>query len=293
MAKDIFIKIAVCTSAITAFSATLSADHNVPALSRAPESQMHSPAERAPEPRETKSSYFVAQAPGTAYQWDMILEKYVSAPDAIGLARFNYGALRANAADQEALKAYITDMEAVDPKTLSEAEAIAFWANLYNAVTISVVIDNYPVKSIKEIKSGWRAGPWKKNLVTVAGENLSLDNIEHDILRKNYPSPLIHYMVNCASIGCPNLPNAPWTAENYDADRKAAARAYINSPRGVRITDKGLKISSIYKWYKEDFGGNNAGILAHLRTYADDELAAAIDGGVKIVDDGYSWSLNE
>lgn len=287
------LKAATVFSAVCAFSVTLSADHSAAAPSRAPESQTRMKADVAPELSASKPSYLVAEAPVSAYQWAMILEKYLSEPDDIGLARFNYGALHAHQADREALKAYIAEMEAVDPNILSADEAVAFWANLYNAVTIDIVIDNYPAKSIREIKSGWRSGPWKKKLVTVAGDKLSLDNIEHDIMRKTYPSPLIHYMVNCASVGCPNLRAEPWRADTLDADREAAARAYVNSPRGVRITEKGLKISSIYTWYKEDFGGNKHGILAHIRKYADADLAAAIDGGAKIDDDGYSWSLNE
>lgn len=286
-------KIALCFSMAVTFHSNLSADPSVPAFSRAPESQVHVSVDKAPELSAAELPYLVAEAPVSAYQWAMILEKYITAPDDIGLARFNYGALHANADDRAALKTYIAGLEATDPDTLTPDEAVAFWANLYNAVTIDIVIDNYPVKSIREIKSGWRSGPWKKKLVTVAGEKLSLDNIEHDIMREKYPSPLIHYMVNCASVGCPNLPATPWRAETLDADRERAARAYVNSPRGVRITDKGLKVSSIYTWYKEDFGGNKDGILAHIRQYANEDLAAAIDAGAKIDDDGYSWSLNE
>ena len=222
-----------------------------------------------------------------------MLDKYLNDPDAIGLARFNYGALHANADDRAALAAYIETLEGTDVAALSTDEAIAFWANLYNAVTIKVVIDNYPVKSIREIKSGWRAGPWKRNLVTVNGKSLSLDDIEHDILRKQYPSPLLHYMVNCASIGCPNLKSGLWTAATLRADQDAAARAYINSPRGVRITGKGLKISSIYKWFKEDFGGNKAGVIAHLKDHATGELATALNNGASIKKYDYDWSLNK
>ncbi len=239
------------------------------------------------------SPKYVAAASSLGYEWVMILEKYIKAPDDIGVARFNYGALAANPADRSALDSYIQELETTDVSALSNSEAIAFWANLYNAVTIKVVVDNYPVKSIRDIKSGWRAGPWKRDLVTVAGKKMSLDDIEHKTLRENYPSPLIHYMVNCASIGCPNLGAKPWTAGTLDAERDAAARIFINSPRGARVTDKGLKVSSIYKWFKEDFGGNDAGILAHLRKYAEPDLAKAIDGGAKIVDYGYIWSLNE
>ena len=157
-----------------------------------------------------------------------------------------------------------------------------------------MIVDNYPLTSIRKLKSGFVSiGPWDRKLVTVRGQELSLNDIEHEILRKRYPSPLIHYMVNCASIGCPNLKPGLWRAETFDADRDAAARVFINSPRGVRITRKGLVLSSIYKWFRKDFGGSKEGVLAHLRHYAGPELAAAIDGGAKIIDHDYDWSLNE
>lgn len=246
-----------------------------------------------PESDAMPLSKSVAQAPANVYSWDMILEKYLAPVDAIGLARFNYGALHANSNDRAALTQYVSSLEEVNVEPLSEKAAAAYWANLYNAVTIKVVIDNYPVESIRDIKSGFRSGPWKRNLVEVGGKKLSLDDIEHKILRKRHSSPLIHYMVNCASVGCPNLKATPWQAETLDADRDAAARDFINSTRGVRITKGGLKVSSIYKWFEEDFGGNKDGVLAHLREYADADLAAAIDNGAKIEGYGYSWSLNK
>lgn len=272
---------------------TLSTATSGPALSRTLPGSESLAVDISPEIAAATSPNYVAAAPAIGYGWGMILEKYINAPDEIGVARFNYGALHASSDDRAALDAYIETLEDTDVASLSDKDAIAFWANLYNAVTIKVVIDNYPVKSIREIKSGWRAGPWKRDLVSVGGKKLSLDDIEHDILRKQYPSPLIHYMVNCASIGCPNLGASAWSADTLDADREAAARIFINSPRGARITDKGLKVSSIYKWFKEDFGGNEAGVLKHLREYADEDLAAAIDGGAKITDYGYIWKLNE
>lgn len=271
----------------------ISAAQSEPALSRTLAGTDNIAGDISPGAAATTSPYLVAAAPATGYEWGMILEKYLMAPDEIGVARFNYGALHANAKDREALDTYIEMLEATEVSTLSDDEAVAFWANLYNAVTIKVVVDHYPVNSIKEIKSGWRSGPWKRDLVTVAGKKMSLDDIEHKTMRKYYPSPLIHYMVNCASIGCPNLGAEPWSAATLDASREKAARIFINSPRGARITDKGLKVSSIYKWYQEDFGGNEAGVLKHLRKYADKDLAAAIDSGAKISDYGYIWSLNE
>lgn len=233
-------------------------------------------------------------APQTQSPMNALLGQYVKAPDAMGVARFDYAGLKASQSDQTVLADYIKTLEAKDPSTLSAAEATAYWANLYNAVTIKVVIDNYPVKSIKEIRSGaFSAGPWKKKLTTVNGNPMTLDEIEHETLRKKYPSPLIHYMVNCASIGCPNLKNSLWEARTLDADREAAAREFVNSSRGAKVTSKGLVVSSIYDWFQEDFGGSKAGVLAHLSQYATGDLKAAIDGGAKIKSFDYDWALNE
>lgn len=236
----------------------------------------------------------LAAAPTIAYEWNMILQNYMSEPASDGLIRFNYKALKANDQDMAKLEAYIESLENTDPTLLPDDEAVVFWANLYNAVTIKVVLDNYPVSSIRKIKSGlFSIGPWKKDLVTINGQKMSLDDIEHDTMRKQFDAPLVHYMVNCASIGCPNLKPSLWTAQTLEADQDQAARDFINSPRGVKITERGLRVSSIYSWFKKDFGGNNAGVLEHLRQYADEDLAAAIDGGAKIISHDYDWSLNE
>jgi len=225
--------------------------------------------------------------------WSDLNRSYLSAPDAQGLVRFDYKRLTESPEAMASLEAYITYHESLKPSTMDAASATAYWANLYNALTVQVVAENYPVKSIRKISSGpFPTGPWKKDVSVVEGQDTSLDKIEHGILRQQYPSPLIHYMVNCASVGCPNLIGGEWSASTLDADREKAARDFVNSPRGARITKKGLVVSSIYKWFKEDFGGNKAGVLAHLRKYADEDLAAAIDGGAKIVGYEYDWTLN-
>ena len=239
------------------------------------------------------ASIAAAVLPAAEQDWDNVLGRYVAPPDETGLARFDYAGLKASKKDHKILTDYIAHLEAKDPDEMTDNEAIAYWANLYNAVTVKLIVDHYPVKSIRKIKSGLISiGPWGKKLVTVNGERLTLDNIEHDILRKQYPSALIHYMVNCASVGCPNLKAGVWRAETLDADRETAAREFINSPRGAELGEKGLTVSSIYSWFKEDFGGNKDGVLAHLREYAEPELAGAIDEGVKIRDFDYDWALN-
>ena len=184
-------------------------------------------------------------------------------------------------------------MEAVDPTALNYNEAFAYWANLYNAVTIDVVLDHYPVKSILRIMSGLRPGPWKRKLVTVNGERLSLDNIEHDILRVHFKDPRVHYAVNCASYGCPNLAEKAFTGGNLEEMLDAGARDYINHPRGVSIVDGRVTASSIYKWFQEDFGGSKTGVIEHMKLYASPELKAQLDDVFTINKFEYDWSLNQ
>ena len=239
------------------------------------------------------TSLAAAALPAPARDWDRILRHYLAEPDSDGVARFDYGGLLANTDDVQVLHDYIDYLQAQDPKDLNDAEAIVFWANLYNAVTIRLIIDHYPVSSIRKIKSGlFSMGPWGKKLITVNGERMSLDHVEHEILRAKYPSPLIHYMVNCASIGCPNLKEGLWRAETLDEDRAAAARAFINSPRGVRVTNEGLIVSNIYQWFKQDFGGSKSGIIAHLQDYAYADLLEILNSGAGIDGYDYDWSLN-
>ena len=228
--------------------------------------------------------------PSSSY-WGDILAHYTHA-QTDGLSRFDYAALKASSENMKKLDAYISHMAKLIPSQMPRDDAMAYWANLYNALTVQVVAENFPVKSIRKIKSGYRAGPWKRNLVTVEGRKLSLDDIEHNILRPTYQTPLVHYMVNCASVGCPNLKATPWQSTTLAADQAAAARAYINSPHGVKITKGRLQVSSIYKWFKADFGNSEAGVLAHLNQYADADLRAALSGRHKIDKYAYDWDIN-
>jgi len=240
-----------------------------------------------------------AQSTSPHAAWSAILQNYVSAPDAQGVTHFAYGKLNANAADTAKLRSYIKSLEATNPNNLSRNEAIALYANLYNALTIDLIIQNYPLKSIRKAKVyngdkvGGLRGPWKKVRTSVNGQAMSLNDVEHEVLRKQFSSPYIHYMVNCASIGCPNLLNTAWEASTLESVRKKAAADFINSPRGVKMTSKGLVISSIFKWFEVDFGGSKENVLKHIRQYANPELAAAIDRGAKISGYDYDWSLNE
>lgn len=222
--------------------------------------------------------------------WSAFLDAYLKRTGD-GRAVVDYGAVTST--DKAALKDYIGALASVDPTALGRAEAFAYWVNLYNAVTIDVVLDHYPVESIRAIRSGLRPGPWRKKLVAVGGEALSLDNIEHDILRPFFRDPRIHYAVNCASYGCPDLAPRAYSGEALEAMLDAAARGYVNHPRGARFDGDELVLSSIYKWYAEDFGDDDAGVIAHVRQYASPALGAKLDAAEKIDDYEYDWSLND
>ena len=222
--------------------------------------------------------------------WGGFLSRYVR-PGASGVNLVNYAGV--SAADKQGLKAYIAALEATQPASLSRDAAMAYWINLYNAKTVDIILDNYPVQSIRKIGGFFSGGPWDDKVVTVDGRALSLNDIEHGILRPIWNDPRIHYAVNCASIGCPNLVTQPFTAATLNGMLDAAARDYINHPRGAEVQNGRLVVSSIFEWYQVDFGGSDAGVIAHMRQYASGPLAGALAGVTSISDDRYDWNLNE
>ena len=206
------------------------------------------------------------------------------------VALFDYAAV--TAADKQALKAYLAALQKVRVTGLSRKVQMPYWINLYNALTVDVILDNYPVKSIRDIKPGlFSTGPWGKERVTVEGNELSLDDIEHEILRPIWRDKRIHYVVNCASIGCPNLATEAYTEHNTAELLDKGARDYINSPRGVRFDGDHIIASKLFTWYDDDFG-DEAALLAHLREHASPELKAMLDGKTEIYDYEYDWALN-
>lgn len=224
--------------------------------------------------------------------FDVLLRKYARmSQDRI--VRVDYGGWSHASNDRAALRRYIAALSASHPDTLSRDEQFAFWSNLYNAATLNLILQVYPVRSIRDIRpSSLAFGPWKQKVVEVAGVELSLDAIEHDILRKGWRDPRVHYAINCASISCPNLPLRAWRAEGLWPALDAAGRAYVNSSRGVRFDGKALVVSSIYKWYADDFGGTDARVIAHLANLAAEPLRTRLHASRRIARDSYDWSLN-
>lgn len=211
-----------------------------------------------------------------------------------GLNRIAYGKVTKDG--KAGLERYIQTLTSTPVKSLNRNEQIAYWINLYNALTVNIILDHYPVETILDIKISpgfFSPGPWGKKLVTVQGEKLSLDDIEHRILRPIWNDARIHYAVNCASIGCPNLQPAPFTGATAEAMLTAAARDFINGSRAVWFDGKDVGASSIYKWFSQDFGRNDKEILAHIRKYAEPKLAARLAPLTDISFYSYDWALNE
>jgi hypothetical protein len=220
--------------------------------------------------------------------WDRILNLYAQRNDD-GVNRFAYGAITQS--DRAALKTYLKMLQAVRPQDFGRDEQFAYWVNLYNAATVNLIVDAYPVKTIRDLGFA-TSGPWRKKILMVNGERLSLDDVEHGILRPVWKDVRIHYAVNCASIGCPNLALKAYRAETLETMLEQAARDYINHPRGFALTNGKLTASSIFKWYQSDWG-SEANILAHARTYASAVTAKYLNAAVSIDDYAYDWALND
>ncbi len=208
-----------------------------------------------------------------------------------GVARLTYG--KVTPTDRAALKAYVRTLSASDVDRMSRPQQYAYWVNLYNAATIDLMLDNYPLASIAKLKDGlFSFGPWDRKLLKVKGEALSLNDIEHRILRPNWKDPRIHFIVNCASIGCPDIGASPLRVATLDAQLNAARDGFLAHPRGVRMTAKGLQVSSIFHWYDVDFGGK-AGVVRYVKAHGPRPLSARITAETKIAGHDYDWALNE
>ena len=225
--------------------------------------------------------------------WDTFLHGHV-VRDQDGVNRIGYARLDASA--HAALDGYLGALSAVDIDSYNRAEQMALWINLYNALTVRLIARHYPVDSIRDIDISpglFADGPWDKALVTINDVDLTLNDIEHRILRPIWRDPRIHYAVNCASIGCPNLQGMAFTATNLDSLLDKAARDFVNSPRAIRVADGRLSVSSIYVWFREDFGGSDAAVIEHLRRYANPDYAERLAVTTTISDHHYDWALND
>ncbi len=215
----------------------------------------------------------VAAAPSHAI-WDGLLRKYVNSA-----GRVNYAGLKN---EMGKLNEYLDVLAANPPQTAwARGEKMAFWINAYNAFTVKLILDNYPVSSITRLHGGQ---PWKVRWIKIGGKTYTLDEIENSILRPKFKDARIHFAVNCAAKSCPPLLNRAWTAQNLESNFEKQARAFINNPAFNKISPSAVQVSKIFEWYAADFGD----LTGFLNRYS----KVKIKPGAKVSYLDYDWALN-
>jgi hypothetical protein len=240
-----------------------------------------SPAKNAPTPPQPSAPVSAPAAPiqeAIAFsheKWDQLLRKHVGAE-----GKVNYKGFLADKAD---LETYLTALSAGAPqKEWSRREQMAWWINAYNAFTIKLILDNYPVSSITKLHGG---KPWDVKWIDIGGEKYSLNQIENDILRPRYKDARIHFALNCAARSCPPLLNRAWTADNLESLLDRQTRQFVNNPKFNRIEAGQAAVSKIFDWYAADFGS----LPAFINKYS----TAPMGEGAGISFQEYDWGLNE
>ncbi|NNF84381.1 MAG: DUF547 domain-containing protein [Deltaproteobacteria bacterium] len=226
--------------------------------------------------------------------WDQFLKKYVVTNRPSGINRVRYASVTPE--DRKALAAYLERLQQVEVTRLPRDEQKAYWINLYNALTVSVVLTHYPVKSIRDINISpgiFTRGPWGAKSLTIQGQKVSLNDIEHRILRPQGKDNRVHYAVNCASLGCPNLQPVAYTPGNTKTILEKGTREYVNHERGARWEGNRLYLSSIYDWFQADFGDSEEGVILHLLQYAEPELAKKLKNFHGEISYDYDWRIND
>jgi Protein of unknown function, DUF547 len=222
--------------------------------------------------------------PITHERWDGLLKKYVQPDGFVDYKGFQQ--------DTVELNRYLAQLQAAHPndKNWSRNEQMAYWINAYNAFTIQLVLRNYPVASIKDIKKGiaFVNSVWDVKFIRIQGYVYDLNNIEHNILRPVYKDARVHAAVNCASWSCPRLRAEAYTADRLEAQLDDAMRSFINDPLRNRVSADKAEVSEIFKWFGGDFDRDAGSLRAYLKRYApvmtDKTPVSHID---------YDWRLNE
>ncbi len=211
--------------------------------------------------------------------YDALLKQFVSQ------GKVDYAGLKAQ---RGLLDAYLNQLAQVSRPTFnawSKNTRLAYLINLYNAATLKLIIDHYPVKSIKDIGS-FVSGPWKQKVVRLFGNTISLDHLEHSIIRPEYAEPRIHLALVCAAKSCPPLRSEAYEGSKLSGQLDNQGRIFFNSPQGIQVNHakKNVSLSSILKWYKEDF----ASVTAFAQRYAQQRF-----DGYKVSWLDYDWALNK
>lgn len=220
--------------------------------------------------------------------FDQVLKTYVNNQ---GLVDYN------GIAGDQSFKIYMETLKSAQPDAMSRDGQLAFWINAYNAVTIAKVIEWKPKKSVREtfvpgVWTGTKFFTTREH--TVAGKDLSQDDIENEILRKQFKDPRIHFAIICASSGCPLLPRFAYTEENVQTMLEEETRKYINSERGTKIdsAENTLYLSKLFDWFAGDFEYKSGSVLNFIKPYLGQKALAFVAQNPKIKYLPYDWALN-
>ena len=226
----------------------------------------------------------------THSMFDSVLETYVEN------GQVNYAGLKRH---RRELDRYLSSLAAVPEKTFKtwpRPDRLAFLINLYNAATLQLIIDHYPVKSIKDI-GGFFRGPWKQRVVRLLGKTITLDTLEHEIIRKQFDEPRIHAALVCAAQGCPPLRPEAYIGARLEEQLGEQMRTFLadSTKNHVNVRSGKISLSRIFKWYGKDFTKNGKTLLGSLAPYWPDQAAARLKSRSDwdIVYTDYDWSLNE
>ena len=235
--------------------------------------------------------------------WTTLLQKHVVVLDEGRKTQVDYNGFLRDRAD---LKRYLDSLAGIDQKTFdaySPDEQLAFLINSYNSWTVELILTEYPdLESIKDLGSFFQS-PWKKRFFSLLGKTRSLDEIEHTLIRGSdrYNDPRIHFAVNCASIGCPALRAEAYNGRDLQRQLQEAAELFLSDSSRNRYRNNRLEVSSLFKWYREDFEKGWKGITSlgqffanHRRSLGLDDQAAAraADNSIDIIYLKYNWKLN-
>lgn len=227
--------------------------------------------------------------------WTQILQKHVRLDGAISLV--NYKAIQDNPAPLNLYLKSLSEVSRAEYDGWTPDRQLAFLINAYNAFTVKLIVDNYPVDSIKDL-GGWFSTPWKRRFFTLLGEERTLDEIEHGTIRVDFNEPRIHFAVNCASLGCPPLMREAFVAERLDAQLEESTLIFLRDPRRNRYDSRAgrLELSSIFRWYGGDFEkthGSVAAFVAARITSDPREQGRIQENKIRIDFLSYDWSLND
>ncbi|MBN8421768.1 MAG: DUF547 domain-containing protein [Verrucomicrobia bacterium] len=209
--------------------------------------------------------------------------------------KVNYAALKAS---PDALGGYLASLASVKEVAFNgwgKNQRLTFLINLYNAATLKLVVDHYPVKSIKDI-GGFLKGPWSQPVVHVFGQTVTLDHIEHDLIRARYDEPRAHFALVCGSIGCPPLRSEAYDAARLNTQLDDQGRTFLATNSKNRVDAKGgvLYLSPIFKWFTKDFTSKSGSVEKFIAPYFNEaDKAAILSGRLRIEYTEYDWSLNK